>query len=128
MNSLTLFGLLALVSLSSAVSYTQNWLRGDADAEGGHVHEGIQLAAKNGFLGVGETLEGNPKKVMVKRADNNGNTVWTKKVGESASSGTAYSAGYSIIQDDIDSSKVYVGAGLWNANGNKMEPAVMAMD
>ena len=32
------------------------------------------------------------------------------------------------LQDDIDSSKVYVGAGLWNANGNKMEPAVMAMD
>ena len=48
----------------SIVSYTQDWLRGDADNEGGHVHEGIQLAARDGFLGVGETLEGNPKKVM----------------------------------------------------------------
>ena len=32
------------------------------------------------------------------------------------------------LKGDIDASKVYVGAGLWNANGNKMEPTVMAMD
>ena len=32
---------------------------------------------------------------MVKRADNNGNTVWQTKVGQS---GTGFSAGYSIIQ------------------------------
>jgi len=128
MKILGIFGFSLLVNTVASVSYTQDWLRGDADAQGGHVHEGIQLAARDGFLGVGETLEGNPKKVLVKRADNNGNTVWATKVGQSSSSGTAYSAGYSIIQDDIDSSKVYVGAGLWNANGNKMEPAVMAMD
>jgi len=128
MNSATLIGLLALVSLSSAVSYTQGPIKGDADNEGGHVHEGIQLAARDGFLGVGETLEGNPKKVMVKRADNNGNTVWQTKVGQSANSGTAYSAGYSIIQDGVNSDKVYVGAGLWSKTGNKMEPAVMALD
>merc|ERR1711884_922819 len=125
MKIVGIFGFSLVVNTVASVSYTQDWFRGDADAQGGHVHEGIQLAARDGFLGVGETLEGNPKKVLVKRADNNGNTVWATKVGQSSSSGTAYSAGYSIIQDDIDSSKVYVGAGLWNANGNKMEPAVM---
>jgi len=46
------------------VSYTQDWLRGDADNQGAHVHEGIKLAAGDGFVAVGETLEGNPKKVM----------------------------------------------------------------
>ena len=98
MKVLGIFGFSLLVNTVASVSYTQDWLRGDADAQGGHVHEGIQLAARDGFLGVGETLNGNTKKVMVKRADNNGNTVWTTKVGQSPSSGTAYSAGYSIIQ------------------------------
>ena len=46
------------------VSYTQGPIKGDADNEGGHVHEGIQLAARDGFVAVGETLEGNPKKVI----------------------------------------------------------------
>ena len=101
MKVLGIFGFSLLVNTVASVSYTQDWLRGDADAQGGHVHEGIQLAARDGFLGVGETLNGNTKKVMVKRADNNGNTVWTTKVGQSPSSGTAYSAGYSIIQVGI---------------------------
>ena len=101
MKILGIFGFSLLVNTVASVSYTQDWLRGDADAQGGHVHEGIQLAARDGFVGVGETLEGNPKKVMVKRADNNGNTVWQTKVGQSASSGTGYSAGYSIIQVHI---------------------------
>ena len=98
MKILSIFGFSLLVNTVASVSYTQDWLRGDADAQGGHVHEGIQLAARDGFLGVGETLNGNTKKMMVKRADNNGNTVWTTKVGQSPSSGTAYSAGSSIIQ------------------------------
>ena len=97
MKILSIFGFSLLVNTVASVSYTQDWLRGDADAQGGHVHEGIQLGFL-GFLGVGETLNGNTKKVMVKMADNNGNTVWTTKVGQSPSSGTAYSAGYSIIQ------------------------------
>ena len=87
MNLLTVIGLLALVSLSSAglylwikrlykflffeynlplVSYNQEWFKGDADADGGHVHEGIQLAARDGFVAVGETLNGNTKKVLIK--------------------------------------------------------------
>ena len=98
MKILSIFGFSLLVNTVASVSYTQDWFRGDADAQGGHVHEGIQLAARDGFLGVGETLNGNTKKMMVKRVDNNGNTVWTTKVGQSPSSGTAYSAGYSIIQ------------------------------
>merc|ERR1711963_784716 len=125
MNSTTLIGLLALVSLSSAVSYTQGPIKGDADNEGGHVHEGIQLAARDGFVAVGETLEGNPKKIMVKRADNNGNTVWQTKVGQS---GTGYSAGYSVIQDGANADKLYASGGVWSTSGNKMEPTVMAMD
>ena len=84
MNLLTIIGVLAFVSLSSAglyfvlldqilykffkynfllVSYNQEWFKGDADADGGHVHEGIQLAARDGFVAVGETLNGNTKKV-----------------------------------------------------------------
>jgi len=122
---LTLIGLLAFVSSSSAVSYTQGPIKGDADNEGGHVHEGIQLAARDGFVAVGETLEGNPKKIMVKRADNNGNTVWQTKVGQS---GTGFSAGYSIIQDGSNADKLYVSGGLWSTSSNKMEPTVMAMD
>ena len=48
------------------VSYNQAWFKGDADADGGHVHEGIQLAARDGFVAVGETLNGNTKKVSTK--------------------------------------------------------------
>ena len=98
MKIVGIFGFSLVVNTVASVSYTQDWFRGDADTQGGHVHEGIQLAARDGFLGVGETLNGNTKKMMVKRVDNNGNTVWTTKVGQSPSSGTAYSAGYSIIQ------------------------------
>ena len=64
------FGVLILAFVavnveSTILSYTQDWLRGDADAEGGHVHEGIHLATQDGygFLAVGETLNGNTKKV-----------------------------------------------------------------
>ena len=48
------------------MSYNQEWFKGDADADGGHVHEGIQLAARDGFVAVGETLNGNTKKVLIK--------------------------------------------------------------
>ena len=47
------------------MSYTQGTIKGDADNEQGHVHEGIQLAARDGFVAVGDTLEGNPKKVFL---------------------------------------------------------------
>ena len=47
------------------MSYNQEWFKGDADADGGHVHEGIQLAARDGFVAVGETLNGNTKKVQI---------------------------------------------------------------
>ena len=52
------------IIFSCLVAYTQDTIKGDADNEQGHVHEGIQLAARDGFVAVGDTLEGNPKKVF----------------------------------------------------------------
>ena len=99
--------------------------------------------------------------------DNEGNSVWTTKLGDSGFRRTTYSTGYSIIQvllaplgllglleplrshqdplgllckvskgnlsltflqDETVSEKLYVGAGLWNIDSNKMEPALIALD
>ena len=80
-------------------AYQQEWLRGqEADNDGGHPHEGIRLAARDGWVAVGETLNGRTLKVKVQMIDNEGNIVWTTKLGDSGFRRTTYSTGYSIIQ------------------------------
>ena len=65
---------------------------------------------------------------MVRMIDNEGNTVWTTKIGDSDFGRVAHSTGFSIIQDEVIGEKLYVGAGLWNKGSNKMEPAIIALD
>ena len=78
--------------------YTQAWLRGDE--LGAHVHEGLRLEGGDGWVGVGQTLEERRRQVMVRMIDNEGTTVWTRKVGDShtTTGQTSYSTGFSIAQ------------------------------
>jgi len=108
--------------------YTQTWLRGTADAGfSGHPHEGLRLEGGDGWVGVGETLGGendrNPIQVVVTRIDNEGNTVWTQKVGDTTNG--AKNIGFGIAQSG---DKLYVGTGLWQKSSSNMKPAVVALD
>ena len=45
-------------SFKGSIGYKKKWLRGDenTDADGGaHVHEGLRLQDKSGWVGIGET-------------------------------------------------------------------------
>jgi len=114
---------------AAGTGYSQAWLRGDEPY--GHVHEGIRLEARDGWVGVGDRIkeEGSNRRtqVMVRRVDNDGKLVWTYMVGDThtSSSKMSYSAGYSIIQSG---DKLFVGGGLWQKNQNVMKAVVIALD
>jgi len=114
---------------AAGAGYSQAWLRGDEPY--GHVHEGIRLEARDGWVGVGDRIkeEGSNRRtqVMVRRVDNDGKLVWTYMVGDThtSSSKMSYSAGYSIIQSG---DKLFVGGGLWQKNQNVMKAVVIALD
>merc|ERR1719309_1595689 len=59
---------------AAGAGYSQAWLRGDEPY--GHVHEGIRLEARDGWVGVGDRIkeEGSNRRtqVMVRRVDNDG--------------------------------------------------------
>jgi len=124
MNYLLLVVVLFLgLSTANGIGYTQDWLRGDevGDRDQAHVHEGLRLADRTGWVGVGGTIsEQTARKVMVRRIDNEGATVWTATFGTSEES-----VGYSITQDPSDPDMLYVGAGLWQSG--KMRPAIIAL-
>jgi len=109
------------------VSYSQKWLRGEGPEA--HVHEGVRLEERDGWIGVGDTLGENQKtgQVIVRRVDNSGGTVWTFKEGNShkTKSKKAYSVGYSVAQAG---SVLYIGVGLWQKQSSLMKPAVIALD
>jgi len=114
---------------AAGAGYSQAWLRGDEPY--GHVHEGIRLEARDGWVGVGDRIkeEGSNRRtqVMVRRVDNNGKLVWTYMVGDTHANSNkmSYSAGYSIIQSG---DKLFVGGGLWQKNQNVMKAVVIALD
>jgi hypothetical protein len=113
----------------TSAGYSQAWLKGDDPY--GHVHEGVRLAARDGWVGVGDRIEAEARdkitQVMVRRIDNTGSKVWTYIVGDSHTSlgQWAYSTGYSIIQHG---DMLYVGGGIWQKQSNLMKPAVIALD
>lgn len=114
---------------SGSSSYKQEWLRGEGPY--GHVHEGIRLADRSGWVGVGDSYEEElvpPKsQMMVRRVDNDGKTVWTYSAGESHSNPSKpyFSAGYSIYQDG---DRLYVSGGLFQKSSNLCKPTLIALD
>jgi len=105
-------------------SYTQAWLRGEGPSA--HVHEGIRLADKSGWVGIGETLpnEGQSRRsrVLVRYVNNEAVTQWSTLLGDT---GVAHSVGYSVIEGD---NALYIGIGLWQASSSRQMPAVVALD
>merc|ERR1712001_726522 len=59
---------------SSPSSYTQDWLRGDTNvvADPSHVHEGLRLAAGDGWVGVGGTIGEVTRQVIIRKINNAG--------------------------------------------------------
>ena len=113
---------------SSPSSYTQDWLRGDTNvvADPSHVHEGLRLAAGDGWVGVGGTYRETygDGQVIVRKINNEGTIQWTATFGDSDSS-LAYSVGFGIAEGG---SNLYVAAGLWQKSSNQMKPAILALD
>ena len=113
---------------SSPSSYTQDWLRGDTNvvADPSHVHEGLRLAAGDGWVGVGGTYRETygDGQVIVRKINNEGTIQWTATFGDSDSS-LAYSVGFGIAEGG---SNLYVAAGLWQKSSNQMKPAIIALD
>ena len=113
---------------SSPSSYTQDWLRGDTNvvADPSHVHEGLRLAAGDGWVGVGGTYRETygDGQVIVRKINDEGNIQWTATFGDSDSS-LAYSVGFGIAEGG---SNLYVAAGLWQKSSNQMKPAILALD
>ena len=115
---------------SASVSYSQVWLRGDSEGPSAHVHEGVRLADKSGWVAVGELLpdtEPEVFKALIRAVDNEAKTRWTRTLGDGHqnSSKGAASVGFSVIEG---SSALYIGLGLWQKNSSVMAPAVMALD
>ena len=114
---------------SSPSSYTQDWLRGDTNvvADPSHVHEGLRLAAGDGWVGVGGTIGEVTRQVIVRKINNEGAIQWTTTAGDSHSTtGTlAYSVGFGIAEGG---SNLYVGVGLWQKSSNQMMPAILTLD
>jgi len=105
-------------------SYTQSWLRGEGPSA--HVHEGIRLADKSGWVAIGETLpnEGQSRRsrVLVRYVNNEAVTQWSTLLGDT---GVAHSVGYSVIEGD---NALYIGIGLWQSSSSRQMPAVVALD
>ena len=85
--------------------YTQAWLRGDSNGPTAHVHEGVQLADRSGWVAIGELLpaEGQTPevfKVLVRAVNNEAVTTWSQTIGGDNTDPTmsAYSVGFSVIQ------------------------------
>ena len=45
-----------IIWCSGSPAYQQAWLRGDPEGPAAHVHEGVQLADKSGWVAIGEVL------------------------------------------------------------------------
>ena len=87
---------------SGSPTYQQVWLRGDPEGPTAHVHEGVQLADKSGWVAIGELLPGEnqtpevfkvrerqywrklrfPEQAIIRAVDNEAATKWTQIIGE----------------------------------------------
>jgi len=127
-----LFALLTSSNFAlGSIGYNQAWLKGQGTAGGAHVHEGIKLSDGSGWVGIGDTnvlgTGDKASQVLVRKIDNDGNTVWTTKIGDShkTSGQRSYSIGFSI--DELDGI-LYIGVGLWKKSVSEQKPAVVGLD
>jgi len=115
-----------------ATGYSQDWLRGDevSERDQAHPHEGLRLADKSGWVAVGQTISENPGRVLVRRVDNEGTTVWSALFGADVGNERKekFSVGFSVAQDPTNPERLYIGAGIWNDDDNHMKPAVLALE
>merc|ERR1739844_89683 len=95
-----------------------------------HPHEGLRLADKSGWVAVGQTISENPGRVLVRRVDNEGTTVWSSLFGGDLENDRRekFSVGFSVAQDPTNPERLYIGAGIWNDDDNHMKPAVLALE
>ena len=89
------------VPCSGSPGYTQAWLRGEGPAA--HAHEGVRLSDQSGWVAIGEELLDETggvgvSQVLVRKVDNDGGTVWSRKLGDTVNTGSAYSVGYSLVE------------------------------
>ena len=89
----------------SGKTYKQVWLRGDPAGPTAHVHEGVQLADRSGWVAIGELLPGEGQtpesfKVIIRAVDNEAATKWSRTLGDLNTDTTksAYSVGFSLIE------------------------------
>merc|ERR1711936_843546 len=115
-----------------APGYSQDWLRGDevSERDQAHPHEGLRLADKSGWIAVGQTISENPGRVLVRRVDNEGTTVWSALFGADVGNERKekFSVGFSVAQDPTNPERLYIGAGIWNDDDNHMKAAVWELD
>ena len=76
-------------------------MRGEGPAA--HAHEGVRLSDLSGWVAIGEELLDETggvgvSQVLVRKVDNDGGTVWSRKLGDTVNSGSAYSVGYSLVE------------------------------
>ena len=105
---------------SGSPAYQQVWLRGDPEGPTAHVHEGVQLADKSGWVAIGELLPGEnqtpevfkvgerqywrklrfPEQAIIRAVDNEAATKWTQIIGEANQdpANSSYTVGFSVIQ------------------------------
>ena len=106
-------------------SYYQVYLKGEGPVA--HPHEGVRLPDLSGWVAIGQVLPEDERafvqQIMVRKVDNEGNTVWTNRIGEKCPHGVEEcNVGFSVaVSGDI----LYLGVGL--IQGGKMRPAVIAM-
>merc|ERR1719228_3238976 len=106
-------------------SYYQVYLKGEGPVA--HPHEGGRLHDLSGWVAIGQVLPEDQRafvqQIMLRRVDNDGNTVWTTRIGESCPHGLEEcNVGFSVAVTD---NMLYAGVGL--ASGGKMKPAVLAL-
>jgi len=98
----------------AGTGYSQAWLRGPGDVVA-HVHEGIELADKSGFVGVGNSAT----QMVVTRVNAEGAKVWTKKIG------SRVSIGQCIVQYG---DKLIIGGGLHDSSSNTMKATLWILN
>jgi len=104
---------------SGSSGYTQAWLRGPGN-EGGHAHEGIELADGKGFVAAGSKGE---NRFLVMRVTAEASTkVWSASLG-----GAGKSTGITVIEVE-SRSMVVAGGGLHQTSTGKQSPVLVAFD
>ena len=96
---------------SGSPGYQQAWLRGDPEGPTAHVHEGVRLADKSGWVAIGELLPDETQtaevfKAIIRAVDNEAATKWTTIIGEENinPANSSYTVGFSVIQVSVSQS------------------------